>query len=155
MAGKLSLPQTFLGGNSMKRVLVILIILAVLIPTFAEELKFSELYKQSVTGLSFTHNLLSLTDKSVSVTGFMAPPLRATGNFFVLTKIPVSLCPFCNSDADWPADILVVYLKAEQSFTQRNRPLVVTGRLEIGSFTDPSTGFVSQVRLVDAEYRDE
>lgn len=139
----------------MKRIWFILFILSVLLPLAAEDLKFSELYKQTVRGLTFTPKVLGLAGKEVSVTGFMAPPLRATGNFFVLTKIPVSLCPFCNSDADWPADILVVYLKAEQTFTQRNRPLVVTGRLETGSYTDPATGFVSQVRLVDAGYRDD
>jgi len=30
---------------------------------------------------------------------------------------------------------------------------MVTGRLEVGSWTDPETGFVSQIRLRDAYYR--
>ena len=120
----------------------------------AQTLGFGEMYTQSVLGLKFTPKLVGLAGKETVITGFMAPPIRASGKFFVLTRQPVSLCPFCNSDADWPADILVVYLKSDQTFIQRNRPLVVTGRLEIGSYTDPETGFVSLVRLVDARYKD-
>jgi hypothetical protein len=129
-----------------------LILLGAAVPAGAETLGFGEMYISSVLGMKFTPKLSSLAGKSVSVTGFMAPPLRATGRFFVLTRQPVSLCPFCNSDADWPADILVIYLKEDRTFVQLNRPLVVTGRLETGSFTDPDTGFVSQVRLLDADY---
>jgi hypothetical protein len=118
----------------------------------ADSLSFGEMYVKSVLGFSFSARTKELAGKPVRVVGFMAPPLRAEGNFFVLTKTPVSLCPFCNSDADWPVDIIVVYLKAEQTFVQKNRPLSVTGRLELGSFKDPATGFVSQARLVDATY---
>ena len=130
----------------------------VLVPPFvvaAETISFNEFYIQSVLGTKFTPKLSALAGKTVTVTGFMAPPLRASGNFFVLTRQPVSLCPFCSSDADWPADILVIYLKDEQSFVQRNRPLAVTGRLELGSYTDAETGFVSQIRLVGAQYQDQ
>jgi len=127
-----------------------------LTPAFAtDSIAFGEFYHQSVLGIKLTPKLVGLVGKQVTVVGFMAPPLRATGNFFVLTRQPVSLCPFCNTDADWPADILVVYLKDDQTFSQRNRPLAVTGRLEIGSYTDPGTGFVSQVRLVGSHYEDQ
>ena len=121
----------------------------------AETLGFDEMYTSGVRGLKFTPKLVSLAGKEVSIVGSMAPPLRADGEFFVLTKDAVSLCPFCQSDADWPADILVVYLKTGATFVQKNRPLLVTGRLELGSKTDPATGFVSQVRLVSAEYREK
>lgn len=120
----------------------------------AESLGFGEMYTSGIRGLKFTPKLTSLEGKAVTVVGSMAPPLRADGDFFVLTKDPVSLCPFCQSDADWPADILVVYLKPGARFVQKNRPLVVSGRLELGSKTDPTTGFVSLVRLVDAEYKE-
>ena len=53
----------------------------------------------------------------------MAPPLKAEAAFFVLTREPVALCPFCQSDADWPDNILVVYLSSNQSFVQNNAPL--------------------------------
>ena len=52
--------------------------------------------------------------------GFMAPPLKAEAKFFVLTEIPMSICPFCSSDADWPDNIVVVYLDEKQTFVQPN-----------------------------------
>lgn len=82
----------------------------------------------------------------------MAPPLKAEAAFLILTKEPVSLCPFCNSDQDWPDSIILVRLASEQAFVQNNRLIEVTGRLETGSETDPETGFVSLVRLADAKY---
>jgi hypothetical protein len=120
----------------------------------ADTLAFGEMYIQSVLGIKFTPKLTSLTGKQVTVTGFMAPLLRVQADFFVLTRQPVSLCPFCNTDADWPTDILVIYLKNGEIFSQHSRPIDVTGRLEVGSKTDPDTGFVSLVRIVDAELKD-
>lgn len=134
--------------------LVLLVILAGA-ASAAENLSFEELYIKGVLGFSFSPKTKALSGKPVQVIGFMAPPLRVEGSFFVLTKMPVSLCPFCNTDADWPMDILVVYMKSEQIFIQLNRPLLVTGRLELGSYTDPDTGFVSQARLVDATYKEK
>lgn len=137
------------------RTLVTLMLMTLVVASVAaESLTFGEFYTESVRGLKFTPKLTALAGKQVTVVGSMAPPLKAMGNFLVLTKDPVSLCPFCQSDADWPADILVVYLKTNQTFVQKNRPMAVTGRLEIGSYTDPTTGFVSLVRLVDADTRE-
>jgi hypothetical protein len=121
--------------------------------TEAEELRFAEMYTRSVLSPQFTPRVLDLNGKQVTITGFMAPPLRVQGRFLVLTRDPVSLCPFCNSDADWPMDIVVVYLKKEQFFAPTGNPIAVTGQLEVGSYTDPDTGFVSRLRLVDASYR--
>ena len=115
------------------------------------KLGFEEMYEGNpILGLQFSQKLKSFADKTVSVEGFMAPPLKPEADFLVMTREPVSLCPFCNSDQDWPDNIIVVYLSKKQEFVQPNRPIVVTGRLELGSFTDKETGFVSFVRLVDA-----
>lgn len=117
------------------------------------KLGFEEMYEGNpILGLQFSQKLKSFADKTVSVEGFMAPPLKAEADFLVMTREPVSLCPFCNSDQDWPDNIIVVYLSKKQEFVQPNRPIVVTGRLELGSFTDKETGFVSLVRLVDATF---
>lgn len=140
----------------MKRKLLILLILliaAIALPA-RDTLSFDELYEYGIFGMTFSDKVTSNAGKSVEVIGYMAPPLKAKGNFFVLTRTPVSLCPFCNSDADWPADIIVVYLDKSEVFRQRNRPIRVTGTLETGSYTDPETGFVSQLRLTGAEYED-
>ena len=117
-------------------------------------LGFDELYgKVSVLGLSFSDKAKRLAGRTVTMRGFMAPPLKAEAAFFVLTEIPMALCPFCSSDADWPDNIVVVYLDTAQTFEQANAPIDVEGRLEVGSWRDPETGFVSLLRLVDASFR--
>jgi hypothetical protein len=118
-----------------------------------ERMRFEEMYKASgVLGLEMSDKLVALNGKPVEIAGFMAPPLKAEAGFFVLTREPVSLCPFCNSDADWPSDIIVVYLRDGVRFSQINRAIAVSGTLEVGSKLDPKTGFVSLVRLIDADY---
>ena len=118
------------------------------------ELSFDELYGGGgVLGLQFSDKVKSLNGRRVAIKGFMAPPLKAEAAFFVLTREPVALCPFCQSDADWPDNILVVYLESSQSFVQNNATIEVEGTLEAGSFRDEETGFISQLRLRDARFR--
>jgi hypothetical protein len=85
--------------------------------------------------------------------GFMAPPLKPDARFFVLTRQPVAICPFCQSDADWPQDIVVVYLQRTLEPVPASRPIEVRGILEVGSKVDPNTGFVSLLRIVDAKFQ--
>ena len=116
-------------------------------------LEFGELYSgRSVLGLTFSGKLKQLAGRKVRMRGFMAPPLKAEASFFVLTGVPVSLCPFCNSDADWPEDIIMVLLGSGQDFVQNNCLIEVEGVLDIGSQVDELTGFVSLVRLLDARF---
>ena len=118
-----------------------------------ETLRFEEMYKASgVLGLEMSDKLVALNGRPVEILGFMAPPLKAEAGFFVLTREPVSLCPFCNSDADWPSDIIVVYLRDGVRYTQMNHAIAVSGTLETGSKLDAKTGFVSLVRLIEADY---
>lgn len=119
-----------------------------------ETLSFNELYSGGgVLGLQFSEKVQSLNGKGVVIKGFMAPPLKAEADFFVLTREPVALCPFCSSDADWPDSILVVYLSEAQPFVQNNAVIEVRGTLEVGSYIDDKTGFVSQMRLRGATFR--
>ncbi|QRM53612.1 hypothetical protein F3Y30_02815 [Sinorhizobium sp. BG8] len=116
-------------------------------------LNFNELYgKISVLGLEFSDKVKALAGQDVAIRGFMAPPLKAEAAFFVLTEVPMSLCPFCSSDADWPENILVVYLGEKQTFVQPSQIIEARGTLEVGSWTDTETGFVSLLRLRDAQY---
>jgi hypothetical protein len=120
----------------------------------AGTLTFAELYKaRSVLGLELSGKVQALSGRPVQLLGYMAPPLKAETGFFVLTRAPVALCPFCNSDADWPSDIVVVYPRDRAGWTQDGLPVAVSGVLDLGSKTDPQTGFVSLVRIVDAEVR--
>ncbi|MGV6989011.1 hypothetical protein ACWA5Z_09035 [Testudinibacter sp. P80/BLE/0925] len=125
------------------------------LPSYASTaLTFDELYdKISVLGMEFSEKVKSLKDQTVDMNGFMAPPLKADAQFFVLTKAPMALCPFCSSDADWPSDIVVVYLDKKQPFVQNNAMINVTGKLEYGSWTDPETGFVSLLRITNARFK--
>lgn len=120
----------------------------------AERLRFDDLYAGwSVMGLSFSERAKGLAGAVATMAGFMAPPLKAEADFFVLTREPLSMCPFCSSDAEWPPDIVVAYLRRETPPTAPNEVIEVTGRLELGSWTDQATGFVSQARLRDASFR--
>ena len=115
-------------------------------------LSFDTLYKSvGVLGTQYSERAKLLKGKEVRMRGYMAPPLKPESKFFVLTREPVAVCPFCSSDAQWPSDIVVIYLKAALAPINFSRRFEVTGKLEMGSWTDPDTGFVSQVRIVDAE----
>lgn len=88
----------------------------------------------------------------LTVEGFMAPPLQADSTFFVLTKMPMSVCPFCETEAEWPEDILAIYTRRKYRMVPFNRKIVVRGELELGSYRDPDTGFLSLVRLSNAQF---
>lgn len=117
------------------------------------QIGFGDLYSSyGALGLTFSDKIRELTGAKVAMDGFMAPPLKAEARFFVLTEIPMALCPFCSSDADWPDNIMVVYLSRKQTFTPPNQTIRATGLLDRGSWTDPDTGFVSQLRLREARF---
>lgn len=115
----------------------------------AGSIKLRKLYNKD---LSFSNLALSKKDKRVQIKGYMAPPLKAESNFFVLTKKPMAVCPFCETDADWPDDILAIYTKRTVKTIPFNVLIEVNGILQLGSYTDPDTGFVSRVRLIETTY---
>lgn len=118
-----------------------------------ETIAFDRLYKSfGVLGYEFADRITLLRGQTVRMTGYMAPPLKPESHFFVLTREPLAICPFCQSDADWPVDIVVVILRNETPMVSAGRKVVVTGRLEVGSATDADTGFVSQIRITDAGF---
>lgn len=112
------------------------------------KLTFGELYASiGVRGIELSEKVEALTGQEVEMSGYMAPPLTAGVRFFVLTKTLMAVCPFCSTDADWPADIVVVYLPDGEELNPTEHPVKVTGRLDTGSFIDEETGFVSLVRI--------
>jgi hypothetical protein len=117
----------------------------------AHGLSFAELYQgQTARGIELSAKSRALAGKPVRMLGYMAPPLKPEVDFFVLTRAPVALCPFCNSDADWPSDIVVVYPREPGAWTPDGTPVAVSGVLELGAKVDAKTGFASLVRVVDA-----
>ena len=114
-----------------------------------ERLRIRDLYAERA---EFSAKANGLNGQPVEIQGFMAPPLKAEADFFVLTKLPMAVCPFCDSELDWPTDIVLVRLARRQDWAEFNQPIVARGRLELGTEIDEGTGFVSRVRLVDARY---
>ena len=143
--------------KQMRRILILTVLLSwgICIPqpsaftAHATDLTFPEMYDGgSAYGLVLSGRLQSLEGQTVSVQGFMAPPLKPTINFFVLTEVPMSICPYCSSDADWPSNIIMVRLSKPVTALPFDEPIRVTGRLELGSQVDEETGFVSLVRII-------
>jgi hypothetical protein len=140
-------------------------VLAVLLVAFATSgrrafavdspvLQFDELYASfGALGLTFSERARQLAGTRVVIRGFMAPPLKPEASFVVLARRPVAVCPFCQSDADWPEDIVVVFLAARTNALSAAERVEAEGVLELGGKVDPATGFVSQVRLVGARVR--
>ena len=117
----------------------------------AASLDFSDMYSgASSEGLVFSDTLNSLNGSEVTMTGFMEPPLKPSIIFFVLTETPMAVCPFCSTDADWPYNMVVVYVNGSVDALPYDQEVTVTGTLDLGSYMDGDTGFVSQVRLLEA-----
>ena len=110
-------------------------------------IRLRDLYNKD---LSFSDLARGLENGPVAVDGFMAPPLQANSTFFVLTKMPMSQCPFCETTTQWPDDILAVYTQRIFDVVPFNVPIRVTGVLRLTDYTDPDTGFVSRVQLTGA-----
>lgn len=122
------------------------------VPVWAADdapMKLRDLYNKD---LSFSDWALAAEGNRATIAGFMAPPLKAESVFFVLTKMPMAVCPFCEPGMPWPDDILAVYAKRVVDVIPFNVPITVTGVLELGDAVDPELGFFSKVRLVDATF---
>lgn len=113
------------------------------------ELTFGDLYAGDAV---LSEKCLALAGQTVEMSGFMAPPLKAEASFFVLTSMPLAVCPFCETEAQWPDDIVLVLTDGPTSAVPFNRAIRVRGTLETGFAKDPETGFVSLIRLRGAEY---
>lgn len=114
----------------------------------ASWLSFSDMYSGvGSNGLILSDTLTSQEGQEVTMQGYMAPPLKPSINFFVLTEYPMAVCPFCSSDADWPENIVVVYLDEPVTALPYDSPISVTGTLSLGNEVDWDTGFVSLVRI--------
>jgi hypothetical protein len=113
------------------------------------ELAFQDLYERED---ELSRTVLGLAGEEVEMVGYMAPPLKAEADFFVLTQVPMSVCPFCETEAQWPANIVLVLTEEVITAQPYNRPIRVRGRLETGFERDAETGFVSLLRLSGASF---
>ena len=112
-------------------------------------LKFEDIYDRD-GNLS---EVISETDKQwVTIEGFMAPVLKAGVKFFVLTKKPLEVCPFCEPDAEWPPDILPVFTKRVVTEVPNWRRIEVTGLMSNEPHIDQGTSFYSKFRLLKSSF---
>lgn len=118
-------------------------------PALAQDgpIRLRDLYERD---MSFSALALANEGERVAIAGFMAPPLKAESTFFVLTKMPMAVCPFCEPGQTWPDDILAVRARRVVEVIHFNVPMTATGVLELGDHVDEEFGFFSRVRLVDA-----
>ena len=124
--------------------------MAVPIPACAaERIKIRDLW---AGGGNFSALAEKMAGSVVEMQGYMAPPLKPEINFFVLTRIPMAVCPYCDTEASWPDDLILVFIDSLISPVPFNDLIKVTGKLELGTKTDPATGFDSRARLVSAEF---
>ena len=132
---------------------MLLALLSVISPiVMAQTLSFDDMYAgASAEGLILSDTLKNANGTTVTMQGYMAPPLKPSINFFVLTQEPMAVCPFCSTDADWPSNIVVVYLENPVTALPYDQTITVTGTLSVGSYVDSETGFVSLVRINNAQ----
>jgi hypothetical protein len=123
--------------------------LAIIPARATERVSFADI---SINEDAFTPKAKTLAGTPVEMRGYMAPPLKPEVDFFVLTSLPTAVCPFCDSVASWPDDIVLIFLNRPVRALAYDRLISVTGTLEIGTDTDDATGFVSRVRLRDSKY---
>ena len=103
-------------------------------------------------GGQFSPQAEKMAGAMIEMQGYMAPPLKPEIDFFVLTRIPMAFCPYCDTEAAWPDDLILVFIDHPISPVPFNDLIRVSGRLEIGTKTDAATGFVSRARLLGAAF---
>ena len=114
-----------------------------------EQLKFRDLY---LRGRDLSERAIALNGTPVEMIGYMAPPLKPEISFFVLTKLPMSTCPFCETEAQWPDDIVLALTDTPVDPVRYTDLIRATGTFETGFETDAETGFVSFLRLRGTRY---
>ena len=115
----------------------------------AERVKIRDLW---AGGGQFSPLAEKMAGAMIELQGYMAPPLKPEIDFFVLTRIPMAFCPYCDTEAAWPDDLILVFIDHAISPVPFNDLIRVSGRLEIGTKTDAATGFVSRARLLGAAF---
>ncbi|HEY6529902.1 MAG TPA: hypothetical protein VIZ65_14530 [Cellvibrionaceae bacterium] len=117
------------------------------------ELSFNKFFKMpaGAGGLEPTPKLLSLNNKRVRITGFMAHEDDPTAGIFLITSRPANVAEKADGMADdLPAATLAVYMPAEDKdkiLSYRPGPWVFTGTLQLGNQEDKN-GRISYARLI-------
>lgn len=122
-------------------------------PAFADttRVRMGMLYDYN-NDMAFSKMAEELAGTEVEIQGFMAPHLKVDSDFFILSNAPVESCPFCESEDDWIDTIIFVVMRERQDAINPGTLIWTRGTLDIGPATDEATGFVSRVRLLNADF---
>ena len=107
------------------------------------------------TKLSFSEavsfdTIKKLNGKTVAIVGYMATLSPVSGEFMSLMNLPYQSCPFCKPNSTELTNTMAVYAPKGKKFTFTDQAVRVTGRIEVGDFTD-NYGYKYNYRIVDAE----
>jgi hypothetical protein len=111
--------------------------------TTAQKLSFAE----SVS----IDSIKALDGKPVTITGYMATLSPLNGDYIYLMNLPYQSCPFCVPNTQQLANTMAVYAAKGTKFDYTDRPVKITGRMELGDFTD-EYGYTYNYRIADAGY---
>ena len=93
----------------------------------------------------------ALDGKPVAITGYMATLSPLSGDYIYLMNLPYQSCPFCVPNTQQLANTMAVYAAKGAKFNYTDRPVKITGRMELGDFTD-EYGYTYNYRIADADY---
>ena len=111
----------------------------------------AEAAKLSFAESASLETLQKLDGKPVTLTGYMATLSPLSGDYIYLMNLPYQSCPFCVPNTQQLANTMAVYAAKGSTFDYTDRPVRITGRLELGDFTD-EYGYAYNYRIVDAKY---
>lgn len=94
-----------------------------------------------------------LDGQTVTLAGYMAPPLSDALDFFVLTSRPMVSCPFCDAGATWPRDNVAIYTRRLMRPVPYNVRIAVQGVLSLSPAPTPGVGPRSRAELQMARVR--
>jgi len=111
----------------------------------------AEARKLSFAESASLETLKELDGKAVTLTGYMATLSPLSGEYIYLMNLPYQSCPFCVPNTQQLSNTMAVYAAKGSTFTYTDRPVQITGRMELGDFTD-EYGYTYNYRIVDAKY---
>ena len=112
----------------------------------------AEAQKLSFAESASLDTIRALKGKTVTLTGYMATLSPLSGEYIYLMNLPYQSCPFCVPNTQQLANTMAVYAAKGQKFNYTDRPVQITGKIELGDFTD-EYGYTYNYRIVDAAYQ--
>ena len=107
--------------------------------------------KLSFADSASIETIQGLKGKTVTLTGYMATLSPLEGDYIYLMNLPFQSCPFCVPNTQQLTNTMAVYAAKNTKFDYTDRPVKITGKMEVGEFTD-DYGYAYNYRIVDAKY---